>query len=211
MLIPLPPIGLLAPIVTTWENIKVCEAGDYPDKFGQIHSHQLMMWAAKFSDYIPILLEHQPLTWPFFGYVYKMRALGDSLFADIALTRYGLQALYDYRERHMGSGWSIGILEGKVGIGELTLCRRPRVSSTHIVTLEDLSFDNLKLTQMGARTIDNDNPDIGDQVVRLVREIIDYEARGAEAMAIQSMVELQKLMYANNIHVPNMFEESDSS
>lgn len=201
-LISLPPAGLLAPIVTTWENIHVCEAGIYPDKFGQIHSHQLIMWAASFTNYIPMMLEHQTFTWPFFGYVSGMRAKGTGLYTDFAFTRYGLEALHDYREKHMGSGWSIGITEGKKSVGEITLCRQPRVSTTHVVTLEDLSFDNIKLKQMGIRDADNPSSDIGDQIVSLVREIVDHEARNDEERCAIAMKTLQELIYCNNIRIP---------
>lgn len=208
-LIPLPPVGLLAPIVLTLEDVHICESGNYPDKFGQIHRHQLIQWANNFSDYIPILLEHQPFTWPFFGYVYGVKSVGECLFGNMAFTKYGVQALYDYRERHMGSGWSVGVLDGKTGIGEVTLCRIPRVSTTHVVTLDGISLEKLNVEKYGARQSDGSTNDLGDQIVDMVREIIDFEARGNETGAMLGMKKLQEFMYCNNIHIPGTSSESD--
>lgn len=204
-LISLPPVGLIAPIVTTWQDVHVCEAGIYPDKFGQIHAHQLIMWASKFKnyEYIPILLEHHPFTWAFFGYVYGMRCRGNSLYADFAFTRYGLQALQDYRERHMGSGWSIGIAEGKTHICEITLCRRPRVASTHVIALENISFDGLKTENMGVRNTDGESSDVGDQLVACVRSIVDCTAIGDMVRLEETMRDLRKILSENNITMPD--------
>jgi len=207
-LIPLPPIGLLAPIVLTLEDVHICESGNYPDKFGQIHRHQLIQWSNNFSDYIPILLEHQPFTWPFFGYVYEIKSVGERLFGNMAFTKYGVQTLHDYRERHMGSGWSVGVAEGKSNIAEVTLCRMPRVSTTHVVTLEGISLDSLDAKKYGTRHIDGTN-DLGDQIVDIVREIIDFEARGNEEGAILGMKKLQAFMYCNNIHIPGTSSNSE--
>lgn len=210
-LISLPPIGLIAPIVTTWEDVHVCEVGVYPDKFGQIHAHQLIMWSAAFKNdkYIPILLEHQPFTWAFFGYVYGMRCRGNSLYADFALTRYGLQALRDYRDRHMGSGWSIGIAEGKTHICEITLCRRPRVSSTHVISLENISFDGLKSENMGVRNINGESSDIGDKLVACVRSIVDCTATEDMVRLEDVMKELRKILSENNITMPDELSEEN--
>lgn len=208
-LIPLPPMGLLAPIVLTLDDVHICESGNYPDKFGQIHRYQLIQWSNNFSDYIPILLEHQPFTWPFFGYVYGMKTVGERLFGNMAFTKYGVQTLHDYRERHMGSGWSVGVAEGKSNIAEVTLCRMPRVSTTHVVTLEGISLDKLDVKKNGIRHTDGTN-DLGDQIVDIVREIIDFEARGNEEGAILGMKKLQEFMYCNNIHIPGTSSNSDN-
>lgn len=200
---PLPPIGLLSPVVLTLNDVHICESGNYPDKFGQIHKHQLMYWAHNFSNYIPILLEHHPFTWPFFGYVHSITVDGERLLGNMALTKYGVQAVYDYHERHMGSGWSVGILDDKSGLGEVTLCRIPRVSTTHVVTLDNISPDKLNIEKHGIR-INGENHDVGDQLVKFVRDIVDFDAQGNQNGVIESMHKLQELMYCNNIDISEL-------
>jgi len=207
-LTPVPPCGLLAPIVVTLRDVKICETGNYTDKFGAIHRHQFFQWAHNFSDYIPILLEHQPITWPFFGYVFKLDVDGENLCGDIALTRYGAEALYDYKEKHMGCGWSVGIAKDKQSLVEVTLCRRPRVVSTHVVNLDSIDFSKIDLKKYGIRD-DGVESDVGDKVVLLVREIIDAEFMGSPSLAAEAMQKLQELMYCNNIRVPLGDEEEE--
>jgi len=204
-LIPVAPAGLLAPTVHILRNVKICQAGDYEDKFGQIHRHQLFQWSSNYrkNGYVPILLEHQPFTWPFFGYVYSLSVDTDFLIGDICLTKYGLETLLEYKDRYMGCGWSVGILKDKSCIGELTLCRHPRVSTTHIMSLGEIKIDPQVLRSVGMRDTSGESP-IGDQVVSLVREIIDFEYRGATTMMEEKMIQLQKLIIDNNIQIDDV-------
>lgn len=212
MLVPVPPAGLLAPIIVRWENIKICESGVIlEDKFGQIHRHQLFQWVMNFDGFVPMYLEHQPLTLPFFGYFYSLRVDKENLHGDVALTRYGLEAVRDYSERHMGSGWSVGISEGKQSLAEITLCRVPRVSTTHVVALDGISFKKLDVKKYGIRsdngTESSVDSDIGDQIVGLVREIIDCQARDSLTIARELMEQLRVICYCNNVRIP----QSDDS
>jgi hypothetical protein len=206
MLIPTAPAGLLAPTVYTLRDVKICEEGNYQDKFGQIHRHQLIHWAANYanlaakSNYAPLLLEHHPFTAPFFGYVYRIYVKDSFLMGDICLTKYGVEAFLEYKERFMGCGWSVGVLEGKSCIGELTLCRHPRVSTTHIMSLGEVNIDQKRLIGTGMRTQDGEVP-VGDQIVKLVRDIVDLEFRGAQTSMEEKMAELQKLIIDNKVRL----------
>jgi hypothetical protein len=202
------PAGLLAPTIHVLRNVKICQAGNYQDKFGQIHRHQLFQWAANYKKkgYVPILLEHHSFTWPFFGYVYSLSVVDDFLIGDICLTKYGVETLLEYKDRHMGCGWSVGILADKSCIGELTLCRRPRVSTTHIMSLGEIVVDPKLLNSIGIKD-ENGALDIGDQVVGLVKEIINFEARGATSVMEEKMRDLQKLIVDNNIRIDYDDEE----
>jgi hypothetical protein len=197
-LIPLPPVGLLAPIVLNLYDVKICESGNYPDKFGQIHKHQLIQWVNNFS-YIPILLEHHSFTWQFFGYVYDIKCVGESLYATICLTKYGVETLYDYCLRHMGSGWSVGIADNKQSLVELTLCRVPRVSSTHVISLSDIPIDSLS-SQPGCKTIDGSN-DVGDKIVTMIREIVNLNAIYCLDKMHEKISELVEYMSYNNVNI----------
>jgi hypothetical protein len=199
----------MSPIVLTLNDVHICETGNYPDKFGQIHRYQLFQWVNNFTEYIPVLLEHQPITCSFFGYVFDLRVEGEKLLSTIALTKYGVQALYDYRERHMGSGWSVGIGLGKQNLVEVTLCKVPRVSSTHMVTLEGVRLtadDVQKYTNMYAGNAETAKI---DELVVIIRDIVHHESNGNEPKMIESMQRLKEFVCRNQIAIPGAFDSDE--
>lgn len=203
-----PPIGLVAPTVFTWEKVPICESGVYPDKFGQIHRHMFFHWKQNFAP-IPILLEHMPFTAAFFGYVSALYVEGEFLLGDMCFTKYGVEALKEYKDRHMGCGWSVGVLEGRQGLGEVTLCRVPRVSSTHILTLKDVNLPTRDMSKLGMRDETGVCP-IGDDLINSVMEIVNSEARGDEEALLASMLKLQKIVSDNGVVLPGFENEPES-
>ena len=184
-----PPLGLVAPTVFTWEKMPICESGVYSDKFGQIHRHMFFDWKKNFS-LIPIYLEHLPISAPFFGYVSNVYVEGETLLGDMCFTKYGVNALKEYKDRHMGSGWSVGICEGRHALGEVSLCRVPRVSTTHILTLRDANFPTKDLSNLGMRDENGVCP-IGDELIESVMGVIRHETTKEEWKLLEQVLELQ--------------------
>lgn len=148
------PVGafhMASPIVRTWQDVLVCEVGDYPDKIGRIWPDHFYMWVKNFQHHAFMLLEHSPITASTLGYVSALKTDGKVLRADMSFTKLGLEGLLHYKKRHMGAGFSIGIGIDRQSVVEISLTATPRVCSTHINTLDQLKLDDVDWKRYGLR------------------------------------------------------------
>jgi hypothetical protein len=136
----------------TWVErpAKLFEAGTYPDRALTITQEHVAKLAERFSDPVPILIEHSdsPLQ---LGFLTEMRAHGPELFGTVTLTKEA-----DELVRQSGAtALSVGLSADLSEILEVSLVRNPRVPSAQLffgvlTDLPDSNADRAELLQLRA-------------------------------------------------------------